>query len=426
MKRYLIPIAIVLFGSTILIANAGLLTPGSQSGGLLTPGLFKLVGSSLLPGNSSWILGTSTQRISEGWFGTLNANTSTIGTLTISTSIGSGFTNGSILFATSSGIISQDNSNFFYDNSSHSLGIGIGTTTPSALIHGIKTTEQLRLGYDVSNYFSFSVGSTGFTTLNAAGTSPAINFPDQVYLAFTGNSVRIAGDIYFDNANKGLKNASGDIYITPTVNTIFNAGSVGIVTTSPIEKLHVVGNTYLQGTNYVSEGSTIGSYSGNGANIVFSNANGLTFRYGSGSNGATQNATTGNWLFNKDVSITGNVGIGTTAPNRKLDVQNIVGVEDTTGTEKIYLYAEGGGADVFFTGANGSVRFDTRSGGNSYINNGNVGIGTTNPGAKLSVNGNIEIQNSGTTRYILTNETNTGTGKLVMQAGGGSAAYGSN
>ncbi|MFA5871015.1 MAG: hypothetical protein WC842_04000 [Candidatus Paceibacterota bacterium] len=74
-----------------------------------------------------------------------------------------------------------------------------------------------------------------------------------------------------------------------------------------------------------------------------------------------------------------------TAPNRKLDVQNIVGVEDTTGTEKIYLYAEGGGADVFFTGANGNVRFDTRSGGNSYINNGNVGIGTANPNSMLHI-----------------------------------------
>jgi hypothetical protein len=57
---------------------------------------------------------------------------------------------------------------------------------------------------------------------------------------------------------------------------------------------------------------------------------------------------------------------------------------------------------------------------------GNVGIGTTSPTEKLSVSGNIELDDmpANGTRYLMTNETNTGTGRINIQAGGGSAAYG--
>ena len=47
--------------------------------------------------------------------------------------------------------------------------LGVGTASPSAKLHGIATTEQLRLGYDVANYLSATVGSTGEATLAATG-----------------------------------------------------------------------------------------------------------------------------------------------------------------------------------------------------------------------------------------------------------------
>lgn len=65
--------------------------------------------------------------------------------------------------------------------------------------------------------------------------------------------------------------------------------------------------------------------------------------------------------------------------------------------------------------------------GNSQIfdNGTNVGIGTNNPTQKLSVDGNIDLFSSGgTSRFIVTNEVNTGTGRLVVQAGAGSASFG--
>lgn len=58
---------------------------------------------------------------------------------------------------------------------------GLNTSsTVSAKIHAISTTEQLRLGYDVSNYFSTTVASNGAVTFNSVGAGSAFAFSDTV------------------------------------------------------------------------------------------------------------------------------------------------------------------------------------------------------------------------------------------------------
>ena len=50
---------------------------------------------------------------------------------------------------------------------------GFGTSAPSAKVHAIATTEQLRCGYDASNYLGSTTNSAGVTTFNLVGTAPA-------------------------------------------------------------------------------------------------------------------------------------------------------------------------------------------------------------------------------------------------------------
>ena len=59
------------------------------------------------------------------------------------------------------------------------LGIGTGATV-SARLHAISTTEQFRLGYDASNYYSTTVGSTGLVTFDAVGSASEFLFSDRV------------------------------------------------------------------------------------------------------------------------------------------------------------------------------------------------------------------------------------------------------
>jgi hypothetical protein len=60
------------------------------------------------------------------------------------------------------------------DTTNSMLGVGV---TPSAKIHSLATTEQLRLGYDANNYLKFTTSSSGLTTItpvtNGAGNTAA-------------------------------------------------------------------------------------------------------------------------------------------------------------------------------------------------------------------------------------------------------------
>lgn len=61
--------------------------------------------------------------------------------------------------------------------------VGIGTTTISARLHVISTTEQLRIGYDASNYYSTTISSAGAVTFDAVGASAGFTFNDSITLA---------------------------------------------------------------------------------------------------------------------------------------------------------------------------------------------------------------------------------------------------
>ena len=94
--------------------------------------------------------------------------------------------------------------------------VGIGTTTPSAKLHTIGTTEQLRIGYDASNYWNATTSSTGVTTLSAVGASAGIVF---------GNTTRPT------SAGTGTPSVSSLITLTDG-DTRF--GSIGLANTSAI------------------------------------------------------------------------------------------------------------------------------------------------------------------------------------------------
>jgi excisionase family DNA binding protein len=56
--------------------------------------------------------------------------------------------------------------------------VGIGLIAPLAKLHVEGQTEQLRLSYDLSNYVSFTVGSTGGLTIDSVGTANSITLSD--------------------------------------------------------------------------------------------------------------------------------------------------------------------------------------------------------------------------------------------------------
>lgn len=122
-----------------------------------------------------------------------------------------------------------------------------------------------------------------------------------------------------------------------------------------------------------------------------------------------------------------NVGIGTTSPSSKLDVNGNI---QATGTRFIstlydsnhYMRLEANSSGGLLKGADGGVLTTlVRSYGDSYFNGGNFGIGTTSPGHKLSVIGG-HIQTDGNV-YTNVIRDNTG-GNVSIQDNGGNVGIG--
>jgi hypothetical protein len=303
--------------------------------------------------------------------------------------------------------------------------VGIGTTAPNALLNLYGTLYAPPDGYNALRYDSLwgpiSWGVTG-NTANLWGTT---------FWSWQPDASNDGGNLAFATGNGPTVSPNSNIRML-----IDRLGNVGIGTTSPGATLEVNGNVKLT--------------SGSGASIIFpdgsslTSANGLTsLTGGAGGNvgiGTTTSASpltvgggasigsayTGTPAPANGAIIQGSVGIGTATPNALL---NINGPEYSSpdGYNSLRFDSAWGPISYGFTAntANqwgttlwswqpnasnigGNLAFATGYGTTVSPNSnirmlidrlGNVGIGTSSPGATLEVNGNVKLT-SGTSSSI--------------------------
>lgn len=293
--------------------------------------------------------------------------------------------------------------------------VGIGTTNPTSSL--VVSGDGFRLNNTDDN--GIFLNKTGGSNWNY------IDFrKDGVRQGYTGFS---GGGDYI--LNTSLSNT--DIVLQPSNTEVLRAssnGNVGIGTTSPTAKLDVVGDVKVDNGDVIirTDGANIFAVSRNG------NLDG-TFPYLDFINdsSSTRIRSTGNLSFwQRDLSGTLSekmrltsigLGIGTTSPTAKLDVNgninlsnfsglqqitagngNLIGYNNTTfdlqvGANQLvinpalgsfYLDPFGGGSNAVISGNIFAPQIDFAPNGGSSavrINSTGLGIGTTSPSTKLHV-----------------------------------------
>lgn len=266
--------------------------------------------------------------------------------------------------------------------------IGIGTTGPSNLLH----VQDASSGGKIDGLFIKNGASV------ASGNIARITMSPQANMVLSDAPAYIQAKSY-DITNIDL---SLGVFGHADMLWLDHRGHIGIGTTSPDNLLHIEKSS--------SGGQVDGLFVKNSASVASGNIARITLS--PQSNMALSDAPAyiqakSYDLTNIDLSLgvfghadllwlnhTGKIGIGTTNPNEVLEVNGNISVPSTGSSIKFgsnrALYRDGGA--LYMGEIDGSMPVKIRSGGNDAISveaNGNVGIGTTSTGDKLSIAGNV-------------------------------------
>jgi hypothetical protein len=425
------------------------------------------IGTSNPLGNALDVNGTVNATLFSG----SGAGLTNIGTSSLSGTVGTGnggtgtntvFTQGSVVFAGVSGVYSQDNANFFYNSTNHSLGlgttspqnlldvngaasigysvaapsgglivsgnVGIGTTSPGNTldvngsltvrtaggntIGGTSTNSNVDL--DLGGNVTAPVNAIGLYTGNLT-LSPASG--DNAYEEFLGATVATGGNtigyafgLYISPETKSgggtVTNAYGLYVPAPTMATnnysAYFGGNVGIGTATPQSKLHIQAGEVQVGSS--------------GASCAAANAGAI--RYSGGILYYCDNASIWESIDSSSETDTGSSYSGSyyiaTGITTSTSGQGIFGGSTTLGS---ILTGYGSTADVTLENRSNTPALEVLANSTNIYMPGKVGIGTTAPQALFHVYGADALINTLTVGLgSSAAPTNTAIGVSVLAA----------
>jgi len=242
---------------------------------------------------------------------------------------------------------------------------------------------------------NFTQIATGSVTASVTPTQFSVVSGSMTEFLVTGTGVtlggaitdthRVTGSLLITGSNTviGNETITGSLTVSSSNATQFlvgnsnlfvsSSGNIGIGTTTPINSIDIQSNTTGSLRISGSGGSQITLVRPTSGLTGFVRYFGSTMQIGTSGNDGTAFYTTNTIRMFIDAS-PGNIGIGTTAPNAKLDISGSVNISGS-GTQ-VPLQITSGSTSLLFVSSSGRV-----------------GIGTTTPSSSLDVSGSARITN---------------------------------
>ena len=223
-------------------------------------------------------------------------------------------------------------------------------------------------------------GSGAFATTTDSGIEviyPAVSASD---FTLGGSGATSTSKFHFDESATSLRLGTGTVVnsFSGTGDSYINSGfNFGIGTTSPYAKLSVVGEVVAD--NFTATSTTATSSIRGGLNV---GSGGLVYDFSSG-----------------------NVGVGTSAPTEAVTVDGRVLVTGAAAGLILDPRDGSGSGYQWYNPTGDDLRLNNGTDVLTITNAGNLGLGTTSPYAKLSVNGNAVVDGNIYTSYITATST---------------------
>ena len=312
------------------------------------------------------------------------------------------------------------------DNFTSRLNIGTASSSATWKI-GSNNNDYLTVspsGIDVTGTVTADGGTFDGELLVTGGGSGTILVNDEdsslcPTMTFTRNGAGTTTNDFIK-----FKNSGGEVAAINSFGGAYFLTNVGIGTPSPASKLHAYtasGNNIIRsesGDNYAAF-QTLASGTNSGY-IFFNNASGETGRITS-ANGGTMVFSNKGTQERMRIDSLGKVGIGTSSPLTILEIEDLQSqlTIDSTASSFSRVVHQHNGTSMWTTGTRSASDYHIyrESGsGNVIIDQANVGIGTSAPIHRLSVDSSNRLWNvndDGPTNYVTTSATNT-SGSVVF------------